>query len=227
MDRLDNPYERLLATLSTTFPFLVIVSSFLLLDFFEIVDISVKSFYFHLWSSPVFLQELLRSRGSECIQIRTHRLRLLKPTKFFFGFPELVRLVLGLSCFITLFDSGSRDCEGSEDKSNPDVVGTGVRVSMYILFLVVFLSLFAGSFHSGPSGTKELGTAILISTSRLAETTNKVWSAGDSILIRYRSHIANDQPSESQIGGLDTDRYDHRLGHDRHALRCVVSDPFI
>jgi len=47
---------------------------------------------------------------------------------------------------------------------------------MYLLFLVVFASLFIGSFHNGPSGTKELGIATLISMSKLAEITKKVLS---------------------------------------------------
>lgn len=56
------------------------------------------------------------------------------------------------------------ECKGLQDHPNPDIVGSGVRLSMYILLLTVFVSLFIGSFHSGPSGTKELGIATLIST---------------------------------------------------------------
>lgn len=53
------------------------------------------------------------------------------------------------------------DCD--KIKPNPDIVGSGVRCSMYILLLFVFVSLLMASFHTQQSGTKELGCSVLIS----------------------------------------------------------------
>jgi len=174
---MDRVSRRIGAAIIMTIPSMALIIIFTGLGTFEMINISFGLSLFRLWSLPMFLQELLRSRGCEYFQIRTNRLALLQPRRFFFGIFEVVRLYTGFSFIaITLLFPGSLDCEGTEDKSNPDIVGTGVRVSMYILFLVVFLSLFVGSFHSAPSGTKELGTATLISTCRLAETTKRVLS---------------------------------------------------
>lgn len=46
---------------------------------------------------------------------------------------------------------------------NPEIVGSGVRCSMYILLLFVFVSLLVASFHRQQSGTKELGCSVLMS----------------------------------------------------------------
>jgi hypothetical protein len=46
---------------------------------------------------------------------------------------------------------------------NPDIVGLGVRYSIYALMFCLFISLFVASFHWQQSGTKELGCMVLIS----------------------------------------------------------------
>jgi hypothetical protein len=53
------------------------------------------------------------------------------------------------------------DCGNSTP--NPDIAGSGVRCSMYILLLFVFVSLAIASFHRQQSGTKELVCTVLIS----------------------------------------------------------------
>jgi hypothetical protein len=50
-----------------------------------------------------------------------------------------------------------------QDPPNADIVGLGVRYSIYILLSCLFISLFVASFHRQQSGTKELGCMILIS----------------------------------------------------------------
>jgi hypothetical protein len=47
---------------------------------------------------------------------------------------------------------------------NPDIVGLGVRYSIYTLLFCLFISLIVASFHRQQSGTKELGCMVLIST---------------------------------------------------------------
>jgi hypothetical protein len=47
---------------------------------------------------------------------------------------------------------------------NPDIVGLGVRCSIYTLLFCLFISLIVASFHRQQSGTKELGCMVLIST---------------------------------------------------------------
>jgi hypothetical protein len=47
---------------------------------------------------------------------------------------------------------------------NPDIVGLGVRYSIYALLFCLLISLFVASFHRQQSGTKELGCMVLIST---------------------------------------------------------------
>jgi hypothetical protein len=55
----------------------------------------------------------------------------------------------------------SADCY--KNTPNPDIVGSGVRCSVYLSVLFVFASLSVASFHRQQSGTKELGCTILIS----------------------------------------------------------------
>ena len=62
-------------------------------------------------------------------------------------------------------DTSRAECYPSAP--NADIVGSGVRWSIYVLLLFVFLSLFLASFHEQPSGTKELGCTVLISKSLL------------------------------------------------------------
>ena len=57
--------------------------------------------------------------------------------------------------------SPSADCY--ERLPNPDIVGSGVRCSIYLSLLFVFVSLFVATFHTQQSGTKELGCTVLIS----------------------------------------------------------------
>jgi hypothetical protein len=120
-----------------------------------------------LVSFPMFLHELIRGAGSSPFAIWMDRLtHLFESGGYLFDVFEFVRLIQATFLFPLAFIGGlsSKKCEGLEDMSNPDIVGAGVRLSMYILFFAVFASLFIGSFHSGPSGTKELGVATLIST---------------------------------------------------------------
>jgi hypothetical protein len=115
---------------------------------------------------PMFLHELLLTLGGPQSQQDSDFKTGDYAFYDFYDF-EIFRLVPAV-CFFPFryifVDHSSKDCEALEDTSNPDIVGSGVRLSMYILFFAVFASLFIGSFHGGPSGTKELGVATLIST---------------------------------------------------------------
>jgi hypothetical protein len=115
---------------------------------------------------PVLLQERFRLR----LSIITRFIFRLEPPEFVFGVFEMIRHCHSFLHSVFTWCNKTRspeNCQETEDKSNPDIVGSGVRLSMYILLFTVFVSLFIGSFHSGPSGTKELGIATLISTYKL------------------------------------------------------------
>jgi hypothetical protein len=123
-----------------------------------------------LSSSLVFLQELYRSSGSDAARKRSSS-SLLEPAEFCFGAFNGVRFFMVFAMSRRIYGSFVlRDLEGNckgwgeDTASNPDIVGSGVRLSVYLLFFAVFASLFLGSFHTGTSGTKELGVATLIST---------------------------------------------------------------
>jgi hypothetical protein len=192
MNRLDHRPEIMLT-------FFALMTLSLSLGSLGIIPLWCTTLLLRFCSAPMVLQELLRSRGFLCVRVRTLNLALIEPSSFFFGAPEVARpfvmlLILPVYCMVF---HGLQGCKASEYVSNPDIVGSGVRLSMYLLFLVVFASLFIGSFHSGPSGTKELGIAILISMSRFAEITKMILF--DSILTDRRSGVPNNQPPKSQL----------------------------
>jgi hypothetical protein len=175
MNRLDHRPEIML----TFFALMTLSSS---LGSLGIIPLWCTTLLLRFCSAPMVLQELLRSRGFLCVRVRTLNLAFV------------MLLILPVYCMVF---HGLQGCKASEYVSNPDIVGSGVRLSMYLLFLVVFASLFIGSFHSGPSGTKELGIAILISMSRFAEITKMILF--DSILTDRRSGVPNNQPPKSQL----------------------------
>lgn len=160
---MDHPFLRLLPRAGTLISFLVLLIFLVMLAFFGLAPPWVLLLPSRFWPAPMFLQELFRSRGVLSVRVRTLHLALIEPRSFFFGTAGVARLFLAFPLVVVASYSGfgSQDCKGSEYKSNPDIVGSGVRPSMYLLFLAVFASLFIGSFHSGPSGTKELGIATL------------------------------------------------------------------
>jgi hypothetical protein len=161
-----------MARLPGPLPSILVTSSYLgLFVIFVFLTLFTTQFWWvlsmgRLLHSPVFLTELLQGAGPGSVRVRMSHTHLFGPGKSYFELFELLRLYqcfcVGFLGYQALYHS-AEDCEGLQDKSNPDIVGSGVRVSMYILFLAVFASLFIGSFHSGPSGTKELGMATLIS----------------------------------------------------------------
>ena len=93
-------------------------------------------------------------------------MHLIKPVQFAFGIFEVLRLHLTFTAAITFFlekqSHLSEDFTLVGDDFNPDILGSGVRTSTYILLLAMFTSLLFGCFHSGPARTKELGIATMI-----------------------------------------------------------------
>ena len=99
---------------------------------------------------------------------------------------------------------------------NPDIVGSGVRCSMYILLLFVFASLLVATFHRQQSGTKELGCFVLIS---------KHLPITECILLELI--LCRSLCNELELGyGQARQYHSYRLSgcctNDRHAMRCVV-----
>jgi hypothetical protein len=103
--------------------------------------------------------------------------------------------IIEASSSSALNNNGMRYCNGSEQALNPDIVGMGVRLSTYILLFSVFASLFTGSFHSGPSGTKELGIVTLISTSRLQDPEESIPCHADRAQIYCRWQSISSKPT--------------------------------
>ena len=68
--------------------------------------------------------------------------------------PAMIGLVLA---------TGDMPAECDNSTPNADIVGSGVRWSIYLVVLFVFVSLSMASLHKQQSGTKELGCAVLIS----------------------------------------------------------------
>ena len=216
-------------TVALLLPFYAVFLIIFLSSYVSKVCVGWILFFSRLSTSIVFLHELLRSAGLSSVTVRSRQLmRLVKPDQLdldiIYNFLGLCRalFIVGLLC---LEDKKELDgCKGFKSSANPDIVGSGVRLSMYILFFTVFASLFVGSFHSGPSGTKELGIATLISTYRSAGTISTLCHR---ILIECRSHILSNQPPEGQNRRLDADRCDRCHGHDRHALCHTICDSFV
>jgi hypothetical protein len=104
---------------------------------------------------------------------------------------------------------------------NPDIVGSGVRCSMYILLLFVFMSLLVATFHRQGSGTKELGSSVLISKHLLMAERRLLE------LTIYRSlcdehELSYGQTEQFYSYGLPSSR-----ANDRHAMCCVVCHSII
>jgi hypothetical protein len=83
-----------------------------------------------------------------------------------------IRIMRLLSVFIALYlntlmfgqlELWSKRDDCNRFTPNPDIFGSGVRWSMYILLLFVSISLGVATFHRQQSGTKELGCSVLIS----------------------------------------------------------------
>ena len=218
----------ILATPALMLPFMVPLSIILLLAWLSKTCVGWCVFFIRLSTSIVFLHELLSSAGLSSVTVRSRQLiRLIKPEQLYLNIYIIFWLYQALLIvgFLCLEDKNQLDsCKGFESSANPDIVGSGVRLSMYFLFFTVFASLFVGSFHSGPSGTKELGIATLISTYRSAGTISTLCHR---ILIGRRSHILSNQPPEGQNRRPDADRCDRRHGHNRHPLCYTVSDSFV
>jgi hypothetical protein len=166
MDTIENCVSRFCCACASLFPSILVYAIIMIFNGLRAPGwmsySTTRSF-----SVPIFSQELLRSLGS------TRHLGWLQiePKMFLFEFSDILRIYLtSVTAIDNLLkanhysDSGSQQCETTEGLSDPDIVGSGVRLSTYALMLTTFVSLFIGSFHSGPSGTKELGMAILIST---------------------------------------------------------------
>jgi hypothetical protein len=172
------PPRRTFTTLALMLPFFAMVPIILLLASLSNTSHGWAPVFMRLSTSTLFLHELLRSAGLSSVTVRSCQLmRLIEPKQLYFFSYNHVRLCLALEMvfiWMGFLIYGNKneldDCKGFESSANPDMVGSGVRLSMYILFFAVFASLFVGSFHSGPSGTKELGIATLISTYRSAGT---------------------------------------------------------
>lgn len=120
-----------------------------------------------LLSLTLFLDELILTIRPTMLDFK----RYVHQQDYPLQLQDAARIGLTLSSGCMMFQSfqAPLDCKNMAGHSNPDIVGSGVRLSMYILLLTVIVSLFAGLFHSGPSGTKELGVATLISMCRLEQ----------------------------------------------------------
>lgn len=81
--------------------------------------------------------------------------------KLFPGFIGLIFTTIQALAQPRIIDLSSTDCY--KNRPNPDIVGFGVRYSIYILLLFVFVSLYTASFYRQQSGTKELGCTIVLS----------------------------------------------------------------
>lgn len=151
---------------------------------------------FVLASLPSFLVEVLRSHGSRHLEIGTFRIVTLQDARtFYFVQFEMSRLY---GTTVSLFDMASTDvsrCRG--ESPNADIVGLGVRSSIYILLFSGFISLFIASFHRSPSGTKELGAATLVSMCHIGKLTH-LFPLLCQTLMHYRPVDNDDQSYEAQ-----------------------------
>ena len=84
-----------------------------------------------------------------------------KPQHLFFSFKTVYATETLVHNALWARRSPSADCNNK--LPNPDIVGSGVRCSIYLSLLFVFVSLFVATFHTQQSGTKELGCTVLIS----------------------------------------------------------------
>jgi hypothetical protein len=157
-------------------------------------------------SINVIADELIRTMGWNDVRPSVIRVpHAMYDTIYPFYYADAWRLLMGLagaavniieaSSSSALNNNGMRYCNGSEQALNPDIVGMGVRLSTYILLFSVFASLFTGSFHSGPSGTKELGIVTLISTSRLQDPEESIPCHADRAQIYCRWQSISSKPT--------------------------------
>jgi hypothetical protein len=167
MERPQTFLQRLLknryfATYAALSPFIFACYVFFVLSLFVLIPPWMTNSAWRLSSSLACLREVFRSAGSSSSTPQK------RPRLIYFGVFDWVRILIAVFNIPLDYHKNIRDCRGLQDDPNPDIVGSGVRLSMYLLFFTVFASLFIGSFHSGPSGTKELGMAALISTCKLS-----------------------------------------------------------
>jgi hypothetical protein len=192
-------------------------------------------------SINVVADELIRSMGWNDVRPRVIRVsNAMYDTLYPFYYADAWRLLMGFAAAARIIMEAYRIsaldniymmyCNAlveAPNPSNPDIIGMGVRLSTYVLLLGVFASLFIGSFHSGPSGTKELGVATLISTSTLQDPRSASKSPIHVMLIGRRSVVVGSQSPQSRHRRLDAHRCIHRHSHDRHALRHLIRDSFV
>lgn len=172
----------------TAMPVLVVL-------FFTIRSSENRAFFFSLLSAservltvPLFVEEVLLSLD----ETRLRMPALIHPADISFEYFDVLRLFLSITVLAELLGSQiSHDdypsapllCQASEP--NADISDMGVLISAYILLFLVFISLLAGTFHGGDSGTKELGTAIMCSKCSLSLQrikTSQVFAQKPSIL---------------------------------------------
>jgi hypothetical protein len=112
--------------------------------------------------------------------------------------------------------SSRTDCYKSAP--NPDIVGSGVRCSIYLLLLFVTISLFIASFHTRQSGTKELGCMVLISkySSMLEHVAHE--------LTLNRSLCDELELGYGQAKQLYSYRFPGCCAHDRYTVCRAVCD---
>ena len=137
--------RRALATFKLTVPLMVPYYILLALATKERIRLSWALSVYQLFTSPLFLRELIGSARPGSITVRLCRplTEFIKPTEVLFEMFEVIRLWWVLLIFDVLnFEETyhcSEDCGRSEDKSNSDIVGSGVRLSMYLLLLFLRL----------------------------------------------------------------------------------------
>ncbi|KEQ57898.1 uncharacterized protein M437DRAFT_60664, partial [Aureobasidium melanogenum CBS 110374] len=59
-------------------------------------------------------------------------------------------------------------CDAVQNRMNADIGGIGIRISLYVSFLVTIFSSFLGHFHQEKTAVKDIGTAQLTSMLSLA-----------------------------------------------------------
>lgn len=131
-------------------------------------------------TAPLFVEEVLLSLE----ETRLRMPALIHPADISFEYFDVFRLGLSVGALANLlrfkishddYPSAPLLCQASEP--NADISGMGVLISAYILLFLVFISLLAGTFHGGDSGTKELGTAIMCSKCSLSLRRSKTSQA--------------------------------------------------
>jgi len=94
---MDHLFRRLLVRPETTITFYVLLIFLLILGSFRLIPSWALFLPSRFWPAPMFLQELLGSRGFLSVRVRTLHLALIEPRSFFFGTAEVARLFLAIS----------------------------------------------------------------------------------------------------------------------------------